>query len=51
MLHAVIVLLLGMIAIVLYPVWVWSSALGYGPFVGALTILIVVVILRFVRLI
>jgi hypothetical protein len=53
--HATIVTLLfiltvalhpSVVAIALYPHWSWTHEIGVGPFVGALTILIVIVVLR-----
>lgn len=46
LLHVTILLLLIAITVLLHPIWGWSNTLGYGPFIGSLTVLIAVAVMR-----
>lgn len=44
--HYFAVALLTALAVVIMPVWWWSKDLGVGPFGGVLSVLILILILR-----
>lgn len=44
--HYLAVALLGALAVVTFPVWWWSASWGVGPFGGVVSVLLLVLVLR-----